>query len=309
MALSAPSAQLLVNTVNDMRVNRLYIGTLSWVRKPSCGLCTRKIPGCTPRTIFASRRNSNLGRYRPLHHDYVDAVVPILDRVRLARFPPKVQSCRVRFRAALRKTWRDIEKAAACDAISQMLAILEKKVVPAYADLVSQWKPEELIDAASNSDDRESSEDDSQLPKERNAVGQRAAPRRVRIWSGGFPRWRGVIHPADQIPAEGDGRQRAHAVDARFGRWGRQTWRTDGSRAAVYRSIERRGRSTASSARPTNGSTTPRFDYIEAVSRLEPKIAETIDGDGRRPGLAEIMDRRRHGSSGSSSSAAQAEAR
>ena len=37
------------------------------------------------------------------------------------------------------------------------------------------------------------------------------------------------------------------------------------------------------------------FDYLAAVRKLDPLIRESIHGSGRRRGLAEIMDRRRHG--------------
>ena len=37
------------------------------------------------------------------------------------------------------------------------------------------------------------------------------------------------------------------------------------------------------------------FDYLAAVERLRPGIETTIKGDGRRPGLEQIMDRRRQG--------------
>ncbi len=294
LGLSAPSAQLLVNTVNDMRVNRLYME-----RYPGSEAFLRALyeedPGMHAKDDLRIPPELDLGRYRPLHHDYVDAVSLFwIESVwpgsaKGPKLPSEVS-------AALRKTWRDIEKAAACDAISQMLAILEKKVVPAYADLVSQWKPEELIDAASNSDDRESSEDDSQLPKEETPSGgeplpgESASGQAVSLGGAGsslrqiksLPKVTAASVRMRSMPASGAGVVKRGAPTEAERR------SIDPLSAAVVQQLRRKADERIDYTK---------FDYIEAVSRLEPKIAETIDGDGRRPGLAEIMDRRRHGSS------------
>ena len=292
LGLSAPSAQLLVNTVNDMRVNRLYME-----RYPGSEAFLRALyeedPEMHAKDDLRIPPALDLGRYRPLHHDYLDAVSLFwIESVwpgsaKGPKLPSEVS-------AALRWTRRNIENAAASDSIPQMLAILEKKVVPTYADLVSQWKPEELIDSASKSDDKDSSGDDSQLPKEETPSdgeplpGESASGQAVSVGGAGMS-----FREIKNLPkvTAASVRMRSMPAGAGIVKRGAPTEEErrsiDPLSAAVVQCLRRKEDERIDYTK---------FDYIEAVRRLEPKIAETIDGDGRRPGLAEIMDRRRHGS-------------
>ena len=291
-ALSAPSAHLLVNTVNDMRVNGLYLRRYPGSKGFLQALYADD-PELHAKDDLRLPPGLDLDRYRPPHHAYVDALSLLwIDSI----WPGSVKGPALASAVsqAVKQTWAQVIEAAGSDDVGGMLAKLENKVVEVYADLVHQWSPEDLFDdespaPGSESDSGPSNPLDEELPGENEPLsGVSGESRRVSV--GGVGASLKEIKALSKVTAQ-TVRMRAGA---------RSGLVTRGAPSeAERRSIEPISAAAVQQLRNRADERIDytKFDYLAAVKNLEDKIAETIDGDGRRPGLAELMDRRRHGAS------------
>ena len=306
-ALSAAALTLLVNVVNDMRVNRLHIA-----RYPGIARLFRRLYGrgveLEPMSDMQGIRDTGGA---PLHHQFLDAHIhawterqwpgsraaPVLDRPAAAAFEATLES---------------VQRAAACAQVSELLEELTDEVLPAYRSLVTaeqearrqaaeRARPktrapddsdpgvtptEDQPDASDDSEpgapaDMQGAGDETEEPAEpdREAPGGMTRPLQSRRRDGAREA------PADRRPASiTQGQQR---------RWSRRQVRdrvlssTGESWHPGLISYLRKGRGPQIDYEA--------FDYLAAVRKLEPLIRESIHGSGRRRGLADIMDRRRHG--------------
>ncbi len=291
-ALSAPSAHLLVNTVNDMRVNGLYMR-----RYPGSNGFLKVLysdePELHAKDDLRLPPGLDLDRYRPPHHAYLDALTLLWIESTWPGFAqgPSFSSG---VSQAVKQTWAHVLDAAGSDEIGGMLATLEKEVIPAYAELVHQWNPEDLFDDESKapgpeSDEGPSNPPDDNLPLEGEPLpGVSGEGHGVSV--GGVGASLKEIKALSKVTAQ-TVRMR-QAAGARPG-----LVKRGAPSEAERRSIEPVSAAVVQQLRSKGDERIDytRFDYLAAVKNLEEKIAVTIDGDGRRPGLTEIMDRRRHG--------------
>ncbi|MCY3800313.1 MAG: VWA domain-containing protein [Chloroflexi bacterium] len=291
--LSAPSAQLLVNTVNDMRVNRLHLR-----RYPGSEVFFKALysdePELHAKDDLRLPPGLDLDRHRPPHHAYVDALTlkwiesswPELNLNKEPAPPGAVSQ-------AVKRTWKHIVDAADSDDIDDMLTTLEKKVLPAYAELVHQWDPDDPYQGESKEPGPEPDDDSPGQPEDE-------APQDVESLPGAGP-GRGVSVGGSNTPPKQMktlSKVTAESVRMRIRAGARPGLvRRGAPTEAERRSIEPISASVVQQLRRSTEERIDytKFDYLEAVESLEDKITETIEGDGRRPGLAELMDRRRHG--------------
>ena len=291
--LSAPSAHLLVNTVNDMRVNRMHLR-----RYPGSEVFLKALysdePELHAKDDLRLPPGLDMERHRPPHHAYVDALTlrwiesswPELAAAKRPALPDGVSQ-------AVKRTWKHIVRAADSDDIGGMLTTLEKKVLPVYADLVHQWNPEDPHQGDSKAPGPEPDEDQSGGPEEE--------PPEVESLPGAAGQGRGVSVGGPNAPPKQMktlSKVTAESVRMRVNAGARPgVVRRGAPNEAERRSIEPISASVVQQLRRSAEERIDytKFDYVAAVEELEEKIAETIEGDGRRPGLAELMDRRRHG--------------
>ena len=305
-AVSAAALTLLVNVVNDMRVNRLHMA-----RYPGIGRLFKRLYGrgveLEPMSDMQGIRDTG---GVPLHHQFLDAHIhawterqwpgsraaPVLDRPASKAFEATLEA---------------VERAAGRAQVSGLLDELTDGVLPAYRSLVmaeqearrqaaERARPktrapddsdpgETLEDESETASDTEpgalagteGASDDSDEPaeQEQEMPGGMAQPLQSRRRDGA------PAAPADRSPASITQGQRR--------RWSRRQVRdrvlssTGESWHPGLISYLRKGRGPQVDYEA--------FDYLAAVRKLDPLIRESIHGSGRRRGLAEIMDRRRHG--------------
>ena len=292
--LSAPSAQLLVNTVNDMRVNRLHLR-----RYPGSEVFLKALysdePELRAKDDLRLPPGLDLERHRPPHHAYVDALTlrwiesswPELATATEPALSSGVSQ-------AVKRTWKHIVHAAQSDDIGGMLTTLEKKVLPVYAELVHQWNPDDPYQGESKEPGQDPDEGKSGRSEEE-------PPPEVESLPGASGQGRGVSVGGPNAPPKQMktlSKVTAASVRMRVKAGARPGLvRRGAPTEAERRSIEPVSAAVVQQLRRSTEERIDytKFDYLDAVEKLEEKIAETIEGDGRRPGLAELMDRRRHG--------------
>lgn len=306
-AVSAAALSLLVNVVNDMRVNRLHMGRYPGVARLFQRLYGRRVE-LEPMTDVSGMRETG---GVPLHHQFLDAhihawtdrqwpgerSVPVLDPAAAAAFEA---------------TLAPVRRAAARSEVSALLEELTDEVLPAYASLVAAEQearrqaaekarsttrapdtsdpgavppsddaasyPDSTAEDASGGQNTEGASDEPAEPEE-GSPGTLTQPLQSRRRKGARKA------PADRAPAsitQGQRRRpsRRQVRDRILGSTG-ESWHPG------LISYLRRGRGPQIDYEA--------FDYLAAVRKLEPLIRESIHGGGRRRGLADIMDRRRHG--------------
>ncbi len=305
-AVSAAALTLLVNVVNDMRVNRLHMA-----RYPGIGRLFKRLYGrgveLEPMSDMQGIRDTG---GVPLHHQFLDAHIhawterqwpssraaPVLDRPAAKAFEATLES---------------VQRAAGRAQVSGLLDELTDDVLPAYRTLVmaeqearrqaaERARPntrapddsdpgETLEDESETASEREpgaltgtegaSAESDEPAEREQEMPGGMAQPLQSRRRDGARQA------PEDRAPSSVTQGQRR--------RWSRRQVRdrvlssTGESWHPGLISYLRKGRGPQVDYEA--------FDYLAAVRKLDPLIRESIHGSGRRRGLAEIMDRRRHG--------------
>ncbi len=286
--LPAGAAMLLVNTINDMRVNRMYLQNYPGARGFFRELYS-EVPELHPKDDRVDAPDERRGRLT--HHLFVDALTDRWSREEWGPQDPANDLPEV-VRRATDKAWSSVQKAAESDDIEKMLEVIRKKVVPSYRKLVELTPlPDdpvvaddlEMLDRPETAGEQLDSGDPRDLPGDAESISgiegdierARAASRAAAKEKSDDKVGRRLKRFATRAPAGG---RYGPPSTAELGgdRWTTslvQQMREDEDEQIDY----------------------TRFDYRLAVSILDEQIRETIDGDGRRPGLAAIMDRRRHG--------------
>ena len=286
--LHAGTAMLLVNTINDMRVNRLYLRGYPGARGFFRELYS-DVPELHPKD---DRRDAPRERgARLAHHLFVDALTDRWAREQWGEQHPDDDLPDV-VRRATEKVWSSVERAAESDDIEKMLDVIRKKVVPAYRKLV-EMAP--LPDDAGRADDLELMDRDE-------TAGQQLDTGMPPDLSEDAESVSGVDGDIERARATARAADKSKSKNRAGGRLRRFTARQSaGARRGPPSATELAGdRWTTSLVRQMRNDEDKqidytRFDYRLAVSILDDQIRETIEGDGRRSGLAAIMDRRRHG--------------
>ena len=286
------SALLLLNVVNDFRVNRRYLA---------------QYPGASPflRSLYAQGtdlhpKNDVRGRRsaeRPLsHHVFLDALI---GRWVEQTWPEVERPTDPRAAEPVRRVWADVTHAAEAETMAECAERL-RTILPLYGQLVARSR-EELaeeqrrarpedeaepepptdVEEEEEEDDWPRSDDAAELAEREDSgvfffvredapVGapvveetEERAPRPPRAEA------EGGAAPAEPLP-------RPAGFDS-GPRWA----------GGVIQRIRR--------FKPRGGPDYEQFDYVRTVRELEPLIDATVHGRGGAPGLAQILTLRRFG--------------
>jgi hypothetical protein len=281
------SAELLLNAINDLRVNRLYL---------------EQFPGSKPyflelyrgtsfiqKSDFDQRRLEN--QVLP-HHAFVDALIDRWSSDLAGTSPATVADDRAR--RALTRCWPAILRAVGCDSLASLAQIVETDIFPIYLDLVAASR-EMVRRAASNelepdepasSDEDEGDEGIDDVSADDLASLARGSP------MDDEPPVSWVILPdADVGPAETEEDEKqptpppiAPADGTTLPKSSASRW--TGGIVQKFRRLGHRGR---------HAPTYEDFNYVEAVRRLGPQIDALLNGSEGREGLIAILNRRRFG--------------
>ena len=306
--LSRNTLGLLVNTVNDMRVNRLQMERYPGLRRLFKLLYREH---SRPQQTADLPRPAAAHHERALPHQYVDGLIHAWTEEEWPGGSPTPKPAR-RVRRALDRTAGSALRAARQDSVADLLEAVEVHLLPSYEALVRaehearrrasraaprQATPDEIdLDAVAGEDDVEPAD---KVPA--GAPDFEVAEIR-RTGSGPADPPPGATQDADDRARPPTGRptdQPPRLPPQRPpGRRGRRPARTALIDQLTAGGAERWHRGLIPQTREDAGRRIDyeRFDYPAAVRRLEPLIRGSIYGDGRRPGLADIMNRRRHGS-------------
>ena len=307
--LSPSTLGLLVNTVNDMRVNRLQMERYPAVRR-LLELLYREHPGLEQRADLPGPAAAQY--QQPLHHQYVDGLIYAWTEREWpgSSSPPKLAQ---RVRRALRQTASPALRAAEQNSLADVLETLEIHVLRSYEALVLAER--EGARRASRARLRRAAPDE---PDRAETSGKSETEPAARPPSGAPALDSAEVRPEQDEPADGpptptqDAESAARAATSgpteppptpqpqRPSQRGvrRHRRRTPATEQIVAAGGEPCQRGLSARTREDEGRRIDyeRFDYLAAVRELEPLIRGLIYGDGRRPGLADIMNRRRHGS-------------
>jgi hypothetical protein len=282
------SAMLLLNVVNDFRVNGLYL---------------RDYPGSTAflRALYAlgtelHPKNDVRGRRGPAaplsHHLFLDALIarwvratwPGLEREGNAQSPRAGQ------------VWPDVEAAATAPtmaACAERLAAL----LPVYAELIQRSR-EELEEetkrprpGAVDPEDQPPPPPDDEEPSPEDAAGQPEAELEEDD-AGGV-----LFFVRDDAPIGGPKAEEGEEPPSP-----RPQPTTNGLPPPITRESFDTGPRWAGGViqrirrfKPKGGPDYEQFDYVKKVRELEPLIDATVHGRGGSPGLAQILTLRRFG--------------
>ena len=247
----------------------------------------------------------------PLHHQFLDAHIHAWTERQWpgARAAPVLDGPAAR---AFEATLGAVRRAAARDEVSGLLDELTEGVLPDYRVLVAaeQEARRQATERARNSTKAPDSSDPGTTPTEdepepqdtrrprtcparrpaRAPATYRRSPTNMRPAAATQPLQSRRREGAPQAPED---RAPSSVTQGERRRWSRRQVRdrvlssTGESWHPGLISYLRKGRGPQVDY--------DAFDYLAAVRKLDPLIRESIHGSGRRRGLAEIMDRRRHG--------------
>ncbi|MCY3958310.1 MAG: VWA domain-containing protein [Chloroflexi bacterium] len=306
VALSAAALTLLVNVVNDMRVNRLHMARYPGVSRLFRRLYGRGVEMEPMHDMQGIRDTGDV----PLHHQFLDAHIhawterqwpgsraaPVLDRPAAAAFEATLVA---------------VERASCRAQVSGLLDEVTDEVLPAYRSLVAAEqearrqaaeRARSTTKAPDTSDPGATPTEDEPEPQDASAAAQAGAQTNGSASDEPAEREQevpeGMARPLqsrrrDGAPQAPEDREPSSVRQGERRRWSRRQVRdrvlssTGESWHPGLISYLRKGRGPQIDYEA--------FDYLAAVRKLEPLIRESIHGSGRRRGLAEIMDRRRHG--------------
>ena len=280
----ARSASLLLNVVNDLRVNRLYL---------------QQFPGSRP--YFASlyqglslvpKNDVSLSRRKvgPLpHHVLLDGLTTRWAGELVNEPVPAVADDRVR--RALNRIWPHIREALDCDDLADLSEIVKSHIFPTYFALLqasleelrrAEVEPIDETELNSPVDtDEDETVDDSTLERTPGMLqGSPFDDEPAEAWVFIQPEQpeEPEERPVTPAPAAPTANGTAHPLPPSAQGSGGITFR--------YRRGGRRGRTAP---------TYEEISYVEAAQRLGPQIDALLNGSAERDGLIAILNRRRFG--------------
>ena len=286
--VSEASARLLLNAINDLRVNRLYIRSHPGASRYLAAVYTEGTQLERPDDFPPERRPTG----GLPHHQYLDAITArwaatVWPGPAAPRPPDAVAD-------AVRRTGGAIDRAIASDTLADAGAIVTRDVLPIFSTLV-----EASLQTVADAERQPVRSDDVPPPDEaEDDVGDTSDAPRPATPGAASAGGTGRADVRDVAVVEGESRKRPEEeiwrqrssaptqpipdADA-GGPPQRRAWVSSG----IYRVRSRAPR----------GPDYERFDYIAAVRRLEPEIRATLEGRGGQLGLTEILNLRRFGTS------------
>ena len=299
--LTPAALALLVNTVNDMRVNRLQLARYPRLRP----LYQRLYEESEGVEAGSPDGRDDDAAGPPPHRQYVDGLLDAwIDRQWPgsgddAGLPPAATR-------AVDRTVRAALRAAEHDRIEDLLEAIETGVLPTYEALIQAERaarrsaraneareaapdaadpgtivPADIDEAPDRPDAADAALGEAAPAESESVPAAEIAPRDPEAAAPAAP----PSEPPTMRPAQTkatDRPQPTGSLTSQLPRAGGEPW----SRGIIAQA--RRDELQQIDYE--------RFDYLAAVRKLEPLIREAILGDGRRPGLADIMNRRRQGS-------------
>ena len=291
---AAPNAAiLLLNAVNDLRVNRLYMSEFA---------------GSTPffAALYADQQSldpkDDVGRRRPgtgslPHHQFLDALTrrwaeELWSNQQQPDWPESIER-------ALEYTWPAVVRAFQTDSLETTAGVLLESVLPTYVYLFAQSQeimkseaetesqPAEGESSRDISDDGPASSDevggDTGSDKEEDGPGPETEPEEA---------WVIIREPEERIQDEMAERTPPPTKPAnpippgeKIQQFQRKTASWSGGTIQRFHRLNRRPRIDYED-----------FDYLGAVKNLEPQIDAVINGTEGSNGLAAILNTRRFGS-------------
>ena len=280
----ARSATLLLNAVNDLRVNRLYLqqfpGSHSYFATLYRGLS------------LVPKNDVSLGRRKvgPLpHHVLIDGLTTRWAAELVGEpFQPLADD---HVRRALNRLWPSIQDAIACNDLAELSEVVKSRIFPTYFDLL-QTSLDELRRAEVEPVDE--SEPNSSVEANEDEASDDDTPDRPPGMLQGSPfddepteAWV-FIQPEQPNEPEERRTTPAPAAPASNGTAHPLPPSAQGSGGITFR-YRRGGR---------RGRTAPTYEevsYVEAAQRLGPQIDALLNGSAERDGLIAILNRRRFG--------------
>ncbi len=288
------AAILLLNAVNDLRVNRLYMSEFTGSRPFFAALYADQ-QSLDPKDDVERRP---LGSAELPHHQYLNALT---HRWIEGMWPSQPQPDWPEFvQRALERTWPAVTRAFETDSLETTAAILLESVLPTYAYLFEQSQEIMKADAETRSKQTEEesrqdlsrdadsdTEDSASNAKETNDgqddSGPDAEPDEA---------WVIIREPKEKKPGEVAGRpptptkpaspppigEKVQSSARRAASW-------SGGSILRFHRLNRRQKTDYEN-----------FDYLGAVKKLEPQIDAVINGTEGSNGLAAILNTRRFGS-------------
>jgi len=272
LGCAEPTAVLLLNAVNDLRVNRLYASRCPGSRRFFAAVYAAGEP--------LERQDDVPHEGRPIgglpHHQFVSGIAR-----RWARsvWPDAAQPLALpaTVERALRRTWPAILRAVEADDLAECAAIVAAEVLPAYAELVAASLQILAHPELAERDRSLEGVPPEEPPEDALAGGGEAAG--------------GIYAIAEGTVLAGEGTEEAAAALQRSEVAAGRPPARRASRAefwppaVIYRVRQFR----------REGPDYEAFDYVGAVRRLEPQIRVALDGRDGQLGLAEILTLRRFG--------------
>jgi hypothetical protein len=283
------TAQLLLNVINDLRINRLYLQEFPGSRRFLAAVYQHA--GLVPQDDLQNRGP----RLAPLpHHLFLDALT--------ARWASEslhigTETARARTDDRVRRTldhcWPAILRAIDTDDLVAAAEAIQSDVVPYYLDLVQssleqlrRATNEEADESDSSPPDPDEIEADGDLPDDLQALIRGnpadAGPAESWVLLPGEPGADDEVEEESRskapAPAAPKGEKRPPAPPP-------QTHWTGGV-VQKFRRLGRRSHATT---------VYEDFNYVEAVRRLQPQIDVILHGGPGRDGLIAILNRRRFG--------------
>jgi hypothetical protein len=290
--VSEASVALLLNAINDLRVNRLYLrahpGASRYLRAVYVGGAQLERPD-----DFPEERRPAGGLP---HHQYLDAVTARWTRATWPEYQPPTWADAVA--DAVRRTGAAVDRVVASDTLSEAVAIIQRDVLPVYSVLVAASR--KVVAEADTAPVRSEDEPPERAESEDLADADESDhPPSVTGAHGGAPA--GSADVRDMAVVEGESQKRDTEQMWRQKPSGQpaQPARPDGADQSGM--PVRRGWTSAGiyrvRSRAPKGPDYERYDYVAAVRRLEPQIRATLDGRPGQLGLTEILNLRRFGTS------------
>jgi hypothetical protein len=292
--VSPDSAALLLNTINDLRVNQCYLAQFPGSRRYFQALYRQT--SLVPKDDLRDQATPVAARPTVLpHHAYVDALT-MRWAADLAEQPAQLVPDE-RVRRALARTWPAIARAIASPDLARLAEVVQREIFPTYQELLqaslndlrraaSAEAPEEVPPPTDVDGEDEDAEGDAAFADDLSAL-VRGSP----VDEGPTESWVILSDESTAAEAEADAAARTAPPPGAPPGDANRAPTPPGSRwsGGIVQRFRRLGR---------RGHGTPAYDdfsYIEAVRRLGPQIDSLLHGGPGREGLVAILNRRRFG--------------
>lgn len=279
------SADLLLNAINDLRVNRLYLQAYPGARRFLAGLYRAET--LVPKTDVPGRRGAPLP-----HHHFLDAITVRWAAALHGATAPAIDDDRVR--RAVELSWPALSRAVESDALVDLADLVRREVLPVYRALLGAGKDQTQNAETADPEDldpppRTSAGEEEEGGEGLNADDLQLLARNSPMDDGPAESW--VLLTDESHAAESESNGHARPAPAAPPGDHRPPPSPPGAAwsGGIVQKFRRVGRRSQTSTAYED------FKYLEAVRRLGPQIDAVLHGSPGRDGLIAILNRRRFG--------------